>query len=522
MKRKMQTDKMMVKSSGLEGKTGNQIAEHLRKVIGVAQMKGQASYPKKSPFDPPKKYPELTARFSPDKSNKAYPLVRELFREMGLDRENYGKKSWNPLGEVISPGGKVVIKPNWVLDKSEHSLDALITHTSVIRAVIDYAWIACGPSGRIDLIESPIQSTDWENLMKVTQAREMVSALKERGVNIHLQDIRTETFVEKEVLNILGWKFKIFYRKKLSGTEKGYTQVNLESESSFHEVRSKAHLFRGIQQWTNKEATLAHDEKNHIYSIPNELLEADVFINLPKLKTHRKAGVTLALKNLVGTVNNKDWLPHYIQGTPQKGGDEAPSVRPLHIKLIDALSIVPLSKTFGFSIRPPGIEKIWRKKIESDLHGLKNVRQANWYGGDTVWRMVYDLNKILIHADKNGSLKPAPQRKYFALVDGIVAGEGFGPLNSLPKKTGVILGGFDPLLVDFVGTRVMGFDEEKIKTLSNAGKQGKYAFGESDFSAVELKSKSKRWKGLLESPKNAFHFKPAPGWKGHIEKEVSG
>ena len=518
MKRKMQKNKMRAGKVRLKGKTGNGISENLRRLVGVAQMAGKVRYPKNAPFGPPKKYPELEGKFAIDKTNKVYPLVRDLFREMGLDGENYGKKSWNPLRELISLGDKVVIKPNWVLDKSDHSLDALITHTSLIRSVMDYAWIACRPSGRIDLIESPIQSTDWENLMKVTQAREMVSALNDEGVNIQIQDIRTESFIEKEFLNLLGWKLKVFYRKKLPGTEKGYTQVNLGPESLFHEVRGKARRFRGIQQWTASEATKAHDEKKHIYSVPNEILEADVFINLPKLKTHRKAGVTLALKNIVGAVNNKDWLPHYIKGTPEKGGDEAPSERSFHIKLIDALSIVPLSKAFGFSIRPPGIENMWRKKIESDLYGLKNVRQANWYGGGTVWRMVYDLNKILIHADKKGKLKQRPQRKYFALVDGIVSGEGFGPLNSIPKKTGVIIGGFDPLLVDFVCTRLMGFDEYKIKTLSNAGNQGKYSFGGSDLGKVDLKSKSKRWKQLLESPKNAFRFKPAPGWKGHIEK----
>ena len=38
------------------------------------------------------------------------------------------------------------------------------------------------------------------------------------------------------------------------------------------------------------------------YCISEACLEADVIINLPKPKTHRKAGFTGALKNMIGVV----------------------------------------------------------------------------------------------------------------------------------------------------------------------------------------------------------------------------
>ena len=34
-----------------------------------------------------------------------------------------------------------------------------------------------------------------------------------------------------------------------------------------------------------------------------------VLINIPKLKTHKKVGLTVALKNLVGTTPRTNWLP---------------------------------------------------------------------------------------------------------------------------------------------------------------------------------------------------------------------
>ena len=59
--------------------------------------------------------------------------------------------------------------------------------------------------------------------------------------------------------------------------------------------------------------------------ISRTALQSDVFINLPKLKTHKKVGVTLNLKNLVGINGNKNWLPHYAIGSPEENGDQFPS-----------------------------------------------------------------------------------------------------------------------------------------------------------------------------------------------------
>lgn len=47
-----------------------------------------------------------------------------------------------------------------------------------------------------------------------------------------------------------------------------------------------------------------------------------------------------------------------------------------------------------------------------------------------------------------------PQRKVFAVVDGILGGEGDGPLAPNQKHCGTIICSMDPLLVDKVGTKL--------------------------------------------------------------------
>ena len=64
-----------------------------------------------------------------------------------------------------------------------------------------------------------------------------------------------------------------------------------------------------------------HSIKEHNYCINKELLAADVIINVCKPKTHRKAGITAALKNFVGTVAEKACLPHHTAGSAADKGD---------------------------------------------------------------------------------------------------------------------------------------------------------------------------------------------------------
>ena len=65
-----------------------------------------------------------------------------------------------------------------------------------------------------------------------------------------------------------------------------------------------------------------HDQRKHEYLVSNSVLDADLIINLAKLKCHSKAGITGALKNLVGINGHKEYLPHHTNGSPAEGGDQ--------------------------------------------------------------------------------------------------------------------------------------------------------------------------------------------------------
>src|SRR5207248_1668182 len=67
-----------------------------------------------------------------------------------------------------------------------------------------------------------------------------------------------------------------------------------------------------------------HSAGRHAYLIAASVVACDVIVSLPKLKTHKKAGITVSLKNLVGVNGDKNWLPHHTEGCPADGGDEHP------------------------------------------------------------------------------------------------------------------------------------------------------------------------------------------------------
>ena len=62
------------------------------------------------------------------------------------------------------------------------------------------------------------------------------------------------------------------------------------------------------------------------------------------------------------------------------------------------------------------------------------------------------------------------QRNYFCIVDGILAGEKEGHMHHLPKEARIIIGGFNPVAIDYVAAQIMGFDWKKIPHMSEGFK----------------------------------------------------
>jgi hypothetical protein len=64
------------------------------------------------------------------------------------------------------------------------------------------------------------------------------------------------------------------------------------------------------------------------------------------------------------------------------------------------------------------------------------ILEGSWSGNDTIWRSTLDLHHLVLHTDRHGRLHDQPQRRELALIDGIIGGEGEGPLASTPRHSG--------------------------------------------------------------------------------------
>jgi hypothetical protein len=53
-----------------------------------------------------------------------------------------------------------------------------------------------------------------------------------------------------------------------------------------------------------------------------------------------------------------------------------------------------------------------------------HIREGSWYGNDTLWRSILDLNRIVLYVDIYSKIADKPQRKIFTVVDGIISAEG--------------------------------------------------------------------------------------------------
>ena len=144
-----------------------------------------------------------------------------------------------------------------------------------------------------------------------------------------------------------------------------------------------------------------HTQDKHEYLIANSILSADFIVNVPKLKTHIKAGITGALKNLVGINGHKEYLPHHVNGWPGSGGDQYkhPSmVKPLYNLVYDMYW-----RNQSRSSRVSNLvqESLLRAlQYPSQILDKDRMFDGGWSGNDTIPRTTLDLNNALTSTDK--------------------------------------------------------------------------------------------------------------------------
>lgn len=455
------------------------LTDHSREIGSVDQRVAvweAGAYPRealRAPYRPATSYPELAPVGVDDgKRNSTYDAVRSLlFLWAGLDAAQATTRS-SPLETVIQPGMRIAIKPNLVLHKhpmGDEGLRATVTDAAVIRPVLDYVAKALRGDGMITVADSPLRMTDFAALVTwMGLDRILEDVARTWNIDVELLDLRDQTVADEASF---GHNLQV---RVLPGDPRGGLDIDLGRHSAleaFHDSMSRLRSTAAVG--SNEAGDVHHRPGHHQYHMARSVLDADLIISMPKLKTHKKAGVTCGIKNYVGSVIRKEWLPHHRKGSPSSGGDEyADSVSP-RLKLRERAKDFHLQSRIGKTLLSP-VKWMYRRTIQNTpldfMYARDQGRTINggWSGNDTCWRMVHDLYRAVLYAGSEGTLCQSPQRQQLTIVDGLIAGEGDGPLVPSPRQAGVLMAGADAVWVDYFATLIMGYDPLKIPQIARA------------------------------------------------------
>jgi uncharacterized protein (DUF362 family) len=387
--------------------------------------------------------------------------LRSLLMQAGLDSLNQGLPQWNPLGDMISAGDKVVIKPNWVHHRngSSQGMDCLVTHTSVIAAILIYVAKA-NPRSTI-ICDAPIQSCDFDSLMNSQGVCEMVQRMKVT-VPAVVKDLRRTIRRSESLSEEVNEDCRSL---------EDYILFDLGSESMLEPITHENNGFR-VTMYHPDLLQRTHSRGRHQYLVARDVIEADVVINVPKLKTHKKACLTGGLKNMVGINGHKEYLPHHRKGGSVNGGDcyEGQSfIKRVVEELLDATNRT--KGTVGRSVLAATVRAAMGL---GKVMGVDNNYEGSWRGNDTVWRMCLDLQRVLHYGRLDGTLSHQMQRKVLTITDAIIAGEGDGPLSPTPVDLRMMTLGANPAAIDWVHAILMGLRPENIPLTREAFHQYRY------------------------------------------------
>jgi uncharacterized protein (DUF362 family) len=472
-----------------------------------------------APYGPGKAYPELAGLLgeaSDGPPNHVYAAVRGALRGLGLDAQRFGTPDWNPLRALVHRGARIVLKPNFIRHwnpLADASVDSVVTHGSIIRAVADYAFLATGVEGSVVIAEAPQHDCDFDEIRKLVHLDELRAFyLDVLGCELEVIDLRREAVRYEDAV--------IVERIPLPGDPRGYRLIDLAERSAFTDSGLDPRRFRGAD-YDPGPPSRHHMNGRNEYLLSETVLQADLIVNLPKLKTHKKTGVTLALKNLVGINGDKNLLPHHCVGSVRAGGDEYPGQ-----------NLVDRGRSFATEIARSVLKRgigtglvRWVRRAENTVRGTDFIRSGNWHGNRTTWRMCIDLNRCLYYSDAHSEHFDAekPTRTVLTLLDGIIAGEGAGPLSPRDVPLGIVLAGTDPVAIDLVSVRFMGFDEMKLPKIREAmngnllrvtsvSQPDSVRVVEAEAETFALSEYSIR---EISAPRV---FEPHPGWRGQIER----
>jgi len=388
---------------------------------------------------------------------------------------------------------RVLIKPNWVRDnRKETDKICLCTHEHFILAALNVILKLSLKS--ILIADAPIQGCKWEKLLSDEFLNGVEELSNKHKTPILIKDFRRVKYTTSGT------------RITNAQDENNYIIFDVGNKSYLEEITTSDNRFR-VTRYNPDRLAESHHKGMHKYCIAKDVFECDTIITMPKIKTHQKAGLTNSLKILVGINGEKDYLPHHRIGAAGHGGDcyKGYSVlRSLAEHILDSAN-----RRIGNKLDIPLLHLsslLWKMSGASPAQNS----EAGWYGNDTVLRMVLDLNLISIYGKSDGAIPDVPQRKLFTLCDGIIGGQGNGPLNPEPLALGIVGFSNDAYAMDEVAGILMGMEIEKVPLLKiamqiNKEKSINYTVNSNKCTIAEYK-------------KYAASAKMAPGWIEYNKK----
>ena len=366
---------------------------------------------------------------------------------------------WSYLGweNLIPPGARVLIKPNFVLhhNQGDGGMDPMITHQSVVKAVVNAALQT--EAAEVVVGDAPLQTCDFDALLETTGLGDWAESRTKADSRFRgVKDFRRTT---SQYVNGV----RVAEENKVP--EKDYVLFDLASESLLEPITDDKDDFR-VTCYDPRLLAKTHGKGRHRYLIARDILDADVVINLPKLKTHKKAGITCALKNLIGINGNKEYLPHHRIGGADLGGDCYPGNSRVKRMLEYAADQQNLTDAGAKG-------RIWSgvaTQLNRVLHLMgDNVGiEGSWSGNDTIWRTGLDLNRILLYGKPDGSVVDDSQRRVVHVTDAVVAGQGDGPLSPQPLPLGLMFAGNNAACIDWFGSILLGYDPNLLPIVRGA------------------------------------------------------
>lgn len=343
--------------------------------------------------------------------------------------------------------------------ESPDQFRAKTTQAAVLAPLLGAIFSALGPAARVRIGNAPLQSADWDALRAETGLDTLLqlSAGKPGWGRVEACDLRANI----QERNAVGWTVRSSVAEE---GDDGIVPFDLGVDSLLEEHRNGSAPYR-VLDYATRRTDACHGPGRHVYILNKTILEADLIISVPKLKTHEKVGMTAALKGCVGAVAHKDCLAHHRKGSAASGGDEYPDGRSAWRDASTAFHEWVYTRRDG---PVTGVLRVADRAIRKTFVLGGGVAHGSWPGNDTAWRMSLDLARILAHGRSDGSMSDDAVRPHFVLTDGIIAGEGQGPLDVDSVTLGYLAWAEDPAAADTVNAAMMGIPLDALRIVRRA------------------------------------------------------